>query len=193
MRTKISLWCAAVLLTAVCTGNLNAETVKLAQGRAAIFYFSETGNTRSVCEVLGREIPADLIELKVVKESAAKGELPVVEPGRVDLKPYRLIVVASPVWMGNLVPAVQAFLNDNRLGSLQVAVVTTANVPMPAEFQAKHKNLVTEAGGVVSGYYQVAVQEKKEGKGGKGVPRTKEALRNDAKDIAAEIMKIMAR
>ena len=73
-----------------------------AQGKTAVIYFSETGNTRSVCEVLGREIPADLIELKVVKESAAKGELPVVEPGRVDLKPYRLVVVASPVWMGTL-------------------------------------------------------------------------------------------
>ena len=66
--------------------------------------------------------------------------------------------------------------------------MTTANVPMPEEFQAKHKKLVTEAGGVVSGYYQVAVQEKKDGK---GVPRTQADIQKDATAIAGEIRKLL--
>ena len=60
---------------------------------------------------------------------------------------------------------------------MQVAVVTTANVPMPEEFQAKHKKLVTEAGGVVSGYYQVAVQEKKTARAFPGLRMTFKKMR----------------
>ena len=88
MHTKISLWCVAVLLTAVCAGNLNAETVKPAQGKTAVVYFSQTGNTRTACEVVAKELSADIFELKVVKPPAGQGQLPEIEPARIDLATY---------------------------------------------------------------------------------------------------------
>lgn len=189
MRTKISLWCAALLLTAVCDGSLSAETVKTAQGKTAVVYFSQTGNTRTACEVVAKELSADIFELKIVKPPAAKGQVPEIEPARIDLVPYSSVIVASPIWAANLVPAVRAFFINNPLGGRKVVLLTTTNVLMPEEFQHKHKQLVADAGGNPAGYYQVAVQEKKDGK---DVARTQADIQKDATAIAGEIRKLLA-
>ncbi|MBM4312264.1 MAG: hypothetical protein FJ119_15150 [Deltaproteobacteria bacterium] len=188
MRSKIILWCAAVLLIAVCAGKLSAETEKPAQGKTAVVYFSQTGNTRAACEVLAKELSADIFELKVAKPPAAKGQLPEIEPSWIDLSPYSFIVVASPIWAANLVSAVQAFLKNNPLEGRKAVILTTTNVPMPEEFQNKHKQLVADAGGNLAGYYQVVVQEQKEGK---AVARTQDDIRSDAKAIAGGIKTLM--
>jgi len=188
MHTKISQLCLAILLTAACAGNLSAETLNPAHGKTAVVYFSQTGNTRTACETVAKELSADVFELKVAKPPAAKGQLPEIEPARIDLAPYSCIVVASPIWAAKLVPAVQAFFINNPLSGRKVVLLTTTNVPMPEEFQAKHKKLVTEAGGVVYGYYQVAVQEKRDGK---DVPRTQADIQKDATVIAGEIRKLL--
>jgi hypothetical protein len=189
MRSKICLLCAAILLVAACAGNLSAETVKPAQGKTAVVYFSQTGNTRTVCEVLAKELSADIFELKIAKPPAAQGQLPEIEPARIGLTPYSSVVVASPVWAAKLVPAIRVFLKNNPLGGRKAVLLTTANVPMPEEFQNKHKQLVAEAGGNLAGYYQVAVQEKKDGK---DVARTQSDIRTDAAVIAAEIKKAVS-
>ena len=115
MKKTIAALLAALLLAAVCAANLSAETVPPVQGKTAIVYFSKTGNTRTACNVLAKELPGDLFELTVAQPPAAKGELPVIEPAQIDLNSYSLVVVASPVWAANLVPAVQAFLKNNSL------------------------------------------------------------------------------
>lgn len=190
MHTKISLWCVCALLTAACAGNLSAETVNPAQGKTAVVYFSQTGNTRTACGVVAKELSADIFELKVAKPPAAKGQLPEIEPARIDLGPYSCIVVASPVWAANLVPAVQAFLKNNPLEGRKAALLTTTNVPMPEEFQNKHKQLLADAGGNLAGYYQLVVQEKKDGK---DVARTQADIQKDAAAIAGEIRKLLDR
>jgi flavodoxin len=189
MRTTTSLWCAIVLLTAVCAGSLGAETPKPAHGTAAVIYFSQTGNTRAVCEVVAKELSADVFELKIVKPPAAKGQLPEIEPARIDLSHYAVVVVASPIWAAKLVPAVQEFLKNNPLGGRKAVLLTTTNVPMPEEFQNKHKQLVADAGGKLAGYYQVVVQEQKDGK---AVARTRDEIASDAKSVAAKIKQALA-
>ena len=86
-------------------------------------------------------------------------------------------------------PAVRAFLKNNPLEGRKAALLTTTNVPMPDEFQNKHKQLVADAGGNLAGYYQVVVQEKKDGK---DVARTQTDIQKDATVIAAEIKKAVS-
>jgi flavodoxin len=186
MKKTIATLLLSFLLAAVFAANLSAETVPQSKGKTAIVYFSKTGNTRQACEVLAKTFPANLVELKVAQKPAAKGELPVIDPDRVDLKPYSSIIVASPVWGANLVPAVRAFLKNNPLGGRKVIVLTTTNLAMPDKFQEKHKKLVIDAGGTVSGYYQVVMMEKKDGK---PVPRPQDDIQKDMTAIAAAIMK----
>ena len=179
-----------LLLAVVCTGSSGAETVTPVQGKTAIVYFSQTGNTRLVCEVLAKELPADLFELKIAKPPAAKGQLPQIEPSRIDLGPYSCVVVASPVWAANLVPAVRAFLKNNSLAEKKIVVLTTTNAAMPEHFQEKHKKLVADAGGSVAGYYQLVMMEEKDGK---PVPREKADIQKDTTAIVAEIIKGISR
>jgi hypothetical protein len=188
MHSKISLWCVAVLLTAVCTASLSAETLKPAQGKTVVVYFSQTGNTRTACEVLAKELSADIFELKIDKPPAAKGQLPEIEPARIDLAPYSSVIVASPIWAANLVPAVRAFFINNPLSGRKAVLLTTTNVAMPEELLHKHKQLVADAGGNLAGYYQVAVQEKKDGK---DIARSQADIQKDATSIAGEIRELL--
>ena len=45
MKKTIAALLAALLLAAVCVANLSAETVLTVQGKTAIVYFSQTGDT----------------------------------------------------------------------------------------------------------------------------------------------------
>lgn len=183
MKKTIAFLCLSVLLASVSAEHPGAEAASPAQGKAAVVYFSKTGNTRTACEVVASELGADVFELKVVKPPAAKGQLPEIEPAAIDLSPYSFMVVASPVWAANLVPAVRAFLKGSRLEGKTVAVLTTANVEMTEQFQAQHKQLVMDAGGNVAGYYQIVMMEQKEGK---PVPRAKADIQKETLDIAAK-------
>jgi flavodoxin len=159
-----------------------------AKGKTAIVYFSQTGNTRTACEIVAKKLSADVFELKIAKPPAAKGQLPVIEPATIDLDPYSFIVVASPIWAGKLVPAVQAFLKNNSLEGRRVAVLTTTNLAMPEQFHEKSKKFVTDAGGMVAGYYQVAVQKKQ---GDKSVARSAADIQKDTAIVADGIRSLV--
>lgn len=189
MKKLLNLLIIPVLMTALSAGNLCAETVpQINGGGTAIVYFSKTGNTRQACEVLAKTFPANLVELKVAQKPAAKGELPIIDPDRVDLKPYSSIIVASPVYAANLVPAVRAFLKNNPLGGRKVIVLTTTNLAMPKNFQEKHKKLVIDAGGSVVGYYQLVMMEKKDDT---PVPRPEAEIQKDTTAIVEEIREVI--
>ena len=143
---------------------------------------------RTACNVLAKELPGDLFELTVAQPPAAKGQLPQIEPPRIDLGPYSSVVVASPVWAANLVPAVRAFLKNNPLGGRKVIILTTTNAAMPENFQEKHKKLVEDAGGSVAGYYQLVMMEEKDGK---PVPREKADIQKETAVVVEGIMKLM--
>lgn len=186
MQKSMKFFLALILSLTFCVGIAQAEN-QAAKKTTAIVYFSQTGNTRLACEVLAKELSADVFELKVVKPPSAKGELPLIEPAQVDLNSYSFVIVASPVWAANLVPAVRVFLKNNSLGNKKVAVLTTTNAAMPENFQEKHKKLVKDAGGNVAGYYQITVMDAQQN--GKGVPRSKDDIQKDAMAIAVEIRK----
>ena len=186
MKKLLSFLLVSVLMATVCAVNLSASNGASVKEKTAIVYFSKTGNTKQACETLAKAIPSDLFELKVAQKPAAKGELPVIEPARIDLKSYSSVIVASPVWAANLVPAVRAFLKNNPLGGKNVFMLTTTNAAMPEQFQKKHKKLVLDAGGTVAGYYQVVMMDKKDGE---PVPRLQSDIQKDMTAIATAIMK----
>lgn len=188
MKKIIAMLLVSFLVPAVFTANLSAETGASGKEKTAVVYFSKTGNTRQACEALAQKIPADLFELKLSQKPVAKGALPEIEPAKIDLRSYSFVVVASPVWAANLVPAVRAFLENNPLGGRKVVVLTTTNAAMPEQFQEKHKKLVEDAGGSVAGYYQVVMMEQKDGK---PVPRAEAAIQKDTETIVEEIMKVI--
>ena len=116
-KNNMSLVFVCVLLTAVCVGKSLARKPCLRKkAKQPLYIFPKPGIHAQPVKCWQKQSPADLFELKIAKPPAAKGQLPEIEPARIDLKPYSSVVVASPVWAANLVPAVRAFLKNNSLG-----------------------------------------------------------------------------
>ncbi|MDD1662097.1 MAG: NAD(P)H-dependent oxidoreductase [Methanomicrobiales archaeon] len=85
-----------------------------------IVYHSETGNTKKVAETVAKATGATLIPVKDLANynritmyllggpKAHKGEKAAIEPSRIDVSAYDLIVVGSPVWAWRPTPGANA-------------------------------------------------------------------------------------
>ncbi|KPL19040.1 MAG: hypothetical protein AMJ92_04895 [candidate division Zixibacteria bacterium SM23_81] len=105
--------------------------------KALVVYYSRTGNTKQVAEMIAGELKADLEEL--VDKKDRRGLLGYLRSGRdavrdktTELKPlqrqssdYDLIFVGTPVWASRPAPAVRAFLESQDLSGKRVALFCT--------------------------------------------------------------------
>lgn len=94
-----------------------------------IIYYSYTGHTRIIANMIREKINCDILELKmkapysndyqtVVDEQQnnehAK-DTPEIEPLNVDLNNYDEIILGTPVWWYTIAPPVRTFLMENDL------------------------------------------------------------------------------
>ena len=97
--------------------------------RALVVFYSRSGNTRRVAEVIADELGADLEPtvdftdrrgffgyLKAGRD-AVLGRTTAISPPRHDPAGYDLIVVGTPVWGSSVTPAIRTYL-AGRAGSL---------------------------------------------------------------------------
>ncbi len=90
-----------------------------------IVFYSWGGNTRAIAKRFAAWIKADVCEIRTVKTypddydvlaSLAKKEvesayMPQIFPVEADLDSYDAILLGTPVWWGNMAPAVRSFAN----------------------------------------------------------------------------------
>jgi len=105
--------------------------------KTLVIYYSRSGHTRQVAEMLAQKLSADLQEL--VDRSLRKGPIGWLKSGRdavkeketelgpLDHQPrdYDLILVGTPVWAAHPAPAVRTFLGSHDLGGKRVAFFCT--------------------------------------------------------------------
>ena len=140
-------------------------------GDILILYYSLTGNTKACCEVLQKELAADMIEIKDLKKrpgfTTAIGSLlgmhTKIEPETPDLSSYSYIILGSPIWTGKLSMAIRTLIDKNNFEGKKVILFTTTNAFEKEKYQEKSKDLVRKAGGEVVGYYQVVAMEEVDG------------------------------
>jgi flavodoxin len=157
--------------------------------KTLIIYFSKTGNTKAACELLQKALGADMIEVKDLSQGELKlDELPAIEPKSIDLSKYSSIILASPIWAGQIAPAAKAVLNNNSFTGKKVALFTTTNMLIEDQMCEKSRELVRKAGGMAVGYYQINVQDKVNDK---RVPRSKEQILADTQKIVPELKKVL--
>ena len=96
--------------------------------KAAIIYYSLSGNTEYVVEKINKEINADLIKIIPKKEfpnkglkkffwggkSAVMGETPELEEYKFDAKKYDHIIIGTPVWASTFTPPIRTFIKENK-------------------------------------------------------------------------------
>ena len=140
-------------------------------GDTLILYYSLTGNTKACCEILQKELAADMIEIKDLKKrpgfTTAIGSLlgmnTKIEPETPDLSGYSYIILGSPIWTGKLSMAIRTLIDKNNFEEKKVILFTTTNALEKEKYKEKSKDLVRKAGGEVLGYYQVVAMEEVEG------------------------------
>ena len=95
--------------------------------KAAIVYYSMSGNVQWVAQCVADKIGADLIEIKPVKaypdkgfkkflwggKCAVMGEKPALEPYVFDGAAYDTVIFGTPVWASNIVPPLRTFVQEN--------------------------------------------------------------------------------
>ena len=91
-----------------------------------IAYYSRTGTTKKVAEIIAEKIGAEVEEIRdTVDRSGAKGylisgrdamkkSLTKLEPLRLDPAEYELVIVGTPVWAWNMSVPVRTYLTENK-------------------------------------------------------------------------------
>lgn len=93
-----------------------------------IIYFSHTGNTEKVAEVIQKETGADIFRIEtekpyprnyretteIVQEEFNKGYYPPLKTSKLDsLSSYNTVFIGYPIWWGTMPMAVQNFIKQN--------------------------------------------------------------------------------
>jgi flavodoxin len=141
-----------------------------------IMYYSRTGNTKMCCEVLQKELGADMIEIKDLKNrssgwgffTGAVGSMfnvhTNIDPLNPDLSSYKNIIIASPIWTGTLSTAIRTLIDKNQFDNNKVILFTTTNAAEKEKYIEKSKSRATQRGAQVLGYYQLVVKKEVNGK-----------------------------
>ena len=193
MKTIKTIFFTLMIITCL-NGWVQAQEDSM--GKTLIVYYSLTGNTKAGCELLQKELQADILEIKdLVNRSgrwgfarSAFGSLfgfhTKIEPEQPDISPYKNIIIASPIWTGKLSMAIRTFIDKNRFDGKRVVLFTTTNAAEKEKYKEKNKDLVREKGGEVVGYFQILAREIIDGK---KIPRTIDEIKADALRAVPEI------
>lgn len=105
--------------------------------RILVVYFSLTGNTRQLAERIAERCDAQVEEIRetrpregflgtvrTVFQALTRRSSP-IGPAVHRPQDYDLVVIGTPVWMGNLPPPVRSFLERNPAGFRNVALFCT--------------------------------------------------------------------
>lgn len=107
--------------------------------RVLVVYYSRTGHTRTVAEMIQRQTGGDLVEIETVEpypedydalvaQNAAEQQanfLPPLQTRVDDIGTYDTVFVGSPLWNVRLTPPVRSFLSSHDISGLTVAPFVT--------------------------------------------------------------------
>ena len=108
--------------------------------KSLIIYYSRTGKTKLVSEILQKNLGADILEINDPQDrSGAWGYIKSsidafshkhtpIEPERFDISAYSVIIVASPIWSWSLSTPIHTLFEKNRFDGKKIVLITTANI-----------------------------------------------------------------
>ena len=137
----LTLVLATVTLAAVSCGpkKQKEEPAKEETPKTLVLYYSQTGNTKGVAELIASKLGADIEEIFAVepydgdygatiergKKELDEGIFPEIQPLKVDVAQYDIIFIGYPVWFGTYAPPVITFLNQVDLAGKKVVPFCT--------------------------------------------------------------------
>lgn len=110
--------------------------------KTLVVYYSLEGHTRLIAEIISKELKADLLELKPLKDLVNKekfskyfwGGRQVLMKEKPELKPfnknpdnYDLIIIGTPVWAWNYAPPIRTFFEKTDFKNKKIALFCSSS------------------------------------------------------------------
>ncbi len=127
---------------------------------ALVIYFSRTGNTEAVAIEIATRYQADLVNLKAddydddlsgsIKANidAWKNErISVINPEVLDMAPYNIIFLGSPIWWYRPAVPLWTFVEKNNFQGKSIVLFNTFNSRFKAAYIEEFQKLVEKKGG----------------------------------------------
>jgi flavodoxin len=105
--------------------------------KTLVAYFSRTGTTKKVAEMIAEKMGADVEEIKdIIDRSGVKGylksgrdamkkRLTKLEPLQNNLAEYDLVIIGTPIWGWNMSVPIRTFVTEQKNNLKQVAFFCT--------------------------------------------------------------------
>lgn len=137
----------------------NAESTqssKAGNEKILVVYYSLTGNTKDIANIIKNETGADIFEIKsefdyyrkdveeVVKKHLSEGYKPKLTSSLHNIDQYDLIFVGAPVWWFSVPPPVMSFLSQYELKGKKVVPFCTCGSDY-GDFFKQFKNECSDA------------------------------------------------
>jgi len=139
---------------------------------SSIIIFSSSKKMKIINKTLKEKTNSDCIEIKDLKKkngflnniknnfNALRSQKTNIEPEKVDLEKYDLILLGSPSTLGSISPAINTFLDKNDFTNKNVIIYTTTNTGKGYDVLKQMKQKVEEKGGIVLNSFIMRVNNK---------------------------------
>jgi len=119
-----------------------------------VVYYSRTGATRKAAEYITKKLGADMEEIIDMKKrsgicgfiiggrDALKRKETKINEIKKDPSKHDLIIVGSPLWAGNMAPAIRTYLNKYKTDIKSMAFFATSGSSNPEKIFEEAKNLL---------------------------------------------------
>ncbi|MGD1823025.1 MAG: flavodoxin family protein [Pleomorphochaeta sp.] len=118
--------------------------------KTLILYYSYEGHTEKLAKDLATKFDLAIEKIEPINEKSTKGfskylwggsqvifkKRPKLKEKNIDLNDFENIIIASPVWAGEVTPAIYSFIEQNNL--------TDKNIYLFYTHQGGHKNVISK-------------------------------------------------
>ena len=126
-----------------------------------VIFYSRTGNTKTVAEVIAETFEFHLQEIKDLKDRSGffgfiggmidvrKNPITTISPETVSLDEYDVLFIGSPIWGMKFAPAITTFLEGTDFTGKKVILFTTTSSRMKQTAFDQYSQLIHTRGGTV--------------------------------------------
>ena len=130
-----------------------------------VIFYSRTGNTKTVAEVIAETFDFHLQEIKDLKDRSGffgfiggmidvrKNPITTISPETVSLDEYDVLFIGSPIWGMKFAPAITTFLQETDFTGKKVILFTTTSSRMKQTAFDQYSELIHTKGGTVIGTF----------------------------------------
>ncbi len=122
--------------------------------KTLIVYYSLEGHTKEIAEIMAKEISAEILELKPLKDispgalkymtgggQVVRKITPELQAYDVNFNDYDLIIIGTPVWAWTYTPAIRTFFTKEKITGKKVALFCTNRGGEGSTLEAMKKEL----------------------------------------------------